>query len=69
MINANTFICQLSIKDQYKIKELVTAYLISEGYNEDEIKESIESVMENRLWNVQDIIDITPFTNRKLEVN
>ncbi|MCB2354715.1 hypothetical protein [Clostridium estertheticum] len=60
-MNSNTFVCLLSQEKQDKIKELVTLYAIKEGYGADEIEKMIVSVMENRLWNIEDIIDIKQF--------
>ncbi|MBU3144635.1 hypothetical protein [Clostridium sp. CF012] len=60
-MNSNTFVCLLSQEKQDKIKELVTSYAIKEGYGADEIEKMIVSVMENRLWNIEDIIDIKQF--------
>lgn len=61
MLNSTVFVCQLSEEKQNKIVELVTAHFKEKGYNDDEIAQINESVLENRLWNVEDIIDIKPF--------
>ncbi|MBY7043762.1 hypothetical protein FDB14_17440 [Clostridium botulinum] len=57
-MNSNIFICELSKENQDKIKKSVLKYLIKEGYNINQIKETLTSVMENRLWLVEEIIDI-----------
>lgn len=60
-INANSFICLLSEDKQEKIRQLVSEYLIAEGYGHDKIKEVISNVMDDRLWILQDVIDIKQF--------
>jgi len=60
-IDSNSFVCQLSIENQNKVKKLVSEYLVKEGYNQKEIDETIENVMNDRLWNIEEAIDITPF--------
>lgn len=57
-MNANTFVCQLSEKNQNKLKRMIKEHFLQEGYSAADIKKIIESVMENRLWNVEEIIDI-----------
>lgn len=57
-MNSNIFICELSKENQDKIKKSILKYLIKEGYNINQIKETLTSVMENRLWLVEEIIDI-----------
>jgi len=61
IMNSNTFVCELSKENQNKIKEVVKLYLVKEGYNDEEIKESISNAMEDRLCILQDIIDIKQF--------
>ncbi|NFI02410.1 hypothetical protein FDB15_17445 [Clostridium botulinum] len=57
-MNSNIFICELSKENQDKIKKSILKYLIKEGYDINQIKETLTSVMENRLWLVEEIIDI-----------
>lgn len=61
MINANSFVCELTKKNRNKIKELITSYLIKEGHDDKKIKETILNVMEDRLWNIQEIVNIEQF--------
>ncbi len=57
-MNSNIFVCQLSKKNQNKIRKLITKHFTEEGYTHSEIKDIIESVMENRLWNIEEVINI-----------
>lgn len=61
MMNANSFVCELSKENQEKIKNSVKEYLIKEGYNKDYIEETVINAMEGRLWNVEEIVDIKQF--------
>lgn len=60
-MNSNIFVCELSKDNQDKIKSLVHKYLNEEGYDEESIQEIIENVMLERLWNIEEIINIEPF--------
>ena len=60
-MNSNTFVCQLSEAVQDRIKVLVNDYFTKDGYSHNEITEIISSVMENRLWNIEEVIDIKQF--------
>jgi uncharacterized membrane-anchored protein len=60
-INANTYVCQLSEEKQDILKVLVTKHFTKEGYSNKEIEEILESVFENRLWNVEEVVDIKQF--------
>jgi ribosomal protein S13 len=60
-MSANTFVAQLSKEKQEKIKQIVIEYLTIEGYDNDKIEETIENVMDDRLWNIEQIIDINLF--------
>lgn len=62
-VNSNTFVCQLSEDNQEKIKQQVSKYLLNEGYGKDKIKEVISNVMDDRLWNIELIMDIKQFMN------
>ncbi len=57
-MNSNIFVCQLPEKSQNKLKRMIKEHFLQEGYSAADIKKIIESVMENRLWNVEEIIDI-----------
>lgn len=58
-MNSNTFVCQLSKENQKRIKKTAVKFFIKKGFSREEIKELINSIMENRLWNIEDIMDIS----------
>lgn len=68
-MNTNTFICELSKENQDKIKELLTLYLVKEGYSDDEIKDTILNVMDNRLCMLEDSINIEQFLDAGKVIN
>lgn len=57
-MNTTVFICQLSETKQNYIKKKITEYLTNEGYSEEYIDECIDNVMDDRLVNVEEIINI-----------
>lgn len=54
-MDTNIFICQLSNRQQEKIKNIVIKYCIKQGYDEEETKEMIINVMEDRLCLLEEI--------------
>lgn len=61
-INANTFFCQLPQVKQNEIKDMLRKKLESEEcYSVDEIEAQIESASENRLWVIEEVLDISQF--------
>ena len=57
-MNTNIFICQLSDNQQQYIKEKIYNYLVKEGYDKNYINECITNVMDDRLVNIEDIVNI-----------
>lgn len=54
-MDTNIFICQLSQRQQEKIKDIVTKYCNKQGYNEEETTEMIINVLEDRLCLLEEI--------------
>ena len=61
MKNANSFVCELTKENQEKIQKAVRSFMIKEGYENDYVEETVISAMENRLWNIEEIMDIKQF--------
>lgn len=57
-ITNNTFICQLASLTQDTIKSMSYNYLENEGLEEDKINETIENIMDDRVWNISDVITL-----------
>lgn len=55
------FICELSMDKQEEIKDKVRSYFKNNGYTEIEINEICTNVMDDRLVNVEEILDIEPY--------
>lgn len=64
-MNTTIFIAQLNDEKQEKIKKLIIEVLTEEGYQAEEIKEIVSNAMNDRLCNLEDFIDITPFLSRE----
>lgn len=60
-MNTNIFICQLSQSKQSLIEKKVKWYLILEGHTKEYISEVIDNVMDDRLVNLEEIINIKQF--------
>ncbi|NFL43167.1 hypothetical protein FDB61_15880 [Clostridium botulinum] len=60
-MKSSIFICQLSNENQNKIREVVKSYLIKEGYNNKQTNEILSNVMDDRLCNIEEIVDIQQF--------
>ena len=60
-MNSNKFVCMLSQEEQNEIEEKLRKHLESEGYSKDEIEETIKNAMDDRLWNLEEIMDITKY--------
>ncbi|NFI55904.1 hypothetical protein FDA48_05870 [Clostridium botulinum] len=60
-MKSSIFICQLSNKNQNKIREVVKSFLIKEGYNNKQTNEILSNVMDDRLCNIEEIVDIQQF--------
>lgn len=60
-MNTNIFICQLSQSKQSLIEKKVKRYLTLQGHTKDYIAEVIDNVMEDRLVNLEEIMDIKQF--------
>ncbi|WP_252249160.1 hypothetical protein [Clostridium sp. VAP23] len=58
MVSNTLFICQLSKEKQNLIKKLTIEYLVNEGYEINKIDEIVENVMNNRLWIIENFIDL-----------
>jgi len=59
--SSTVFICQLSKDKQEKIKELVSEYCKKEGFDDKKIQDILDNVMDDRLLNIENIIDIKQF--------
>lgn len=55
------FICQLPKQKQKQIRIMCNSYLKIEGYNEEEIREIIDNVMDERLCLLENILDVNQF--------
>lgn len=55
------FLCQLSSQTQKEIREDIQDYLISKGYQEEEILLIVEVAMSGRLCDLEDDLCITPY--------
>ncbi|NFN06128.1 hypothetical protein FDB50_15595 [Clostridium botulinum] len=60
-MKSSIFICQLSNENQNKIREVVKSFLIKEGYNNKQTNEILSNVMDDRLCNIEEIVDIQQF--------
>lgn len=60
-MKASLFICQLSKQNQEKIKNEIINFLKNEGYEDTEIEEISNNVMDSRLSDIEEFINITPF--------
>ncbi len=60
-MKSSIFICQLSNENQNKIREVVKSYLIKEGYNNKQTNEILSNVMNDRLCNIEEIVNIQQF--------
>ncbi|HBJ1645854.1 TPA: hypothetical protein LA462_000307 [Clostridium botulinum] len=60
-MKSSIFICQLSNENQNKIREVVKSYLIKEGYNNKQTNEILSNVMDDRLCNIEEIVNIQQF--------
>ncbi|WP_288326116.1 hypothetical protein [uncultured Clostridium sp.] len=58
------FIAELSNENQEKIKKMIIEFLTTEGYENKKIQEIIENVMNERLCNLEEFIDIEPFLKK-----
>lgn len=58
------FIAELSNENQEKIKKMIIEFLTTEGYENEKIREIIENVMNERLCNLEEFIDIEPFLQK-----
>lgn len=58
------FIAELSNDNQEKIKKMIIEFLTTEGYENKKIQEIIENVMNERLCNLEEFIDIEPFLKK-----
>ena len=60
-MNTNILICQLSQQKQSLIEKKVKRHLTLQGHTKDYIAEVIDNVMEDRLVNLEEIMDIKQF--------
>lgn len=60
-MNSNIYIAQLPKDMQREILEKVRVCLEKEGLSSEKIEESLENVKCDRLWVVEDIIDIKKY--------
>lgn len=60
-MKASLFICQLSKQNQEKIRNEIINFLKNEGYKDTEIEEISNNVMDSRLSDIEEFINITPF--------
>lgn len=60
-MKASLFICQLSKQNQEKIRNEIINFLKNEGYEDTEIEEISNNVMDSRLSDIEEFINITPF--------
>lgn len=60
-MNTNIFICQLSQSKQDLIQKKVKRYLTLQGRTKEYISEVIDNVMDDRLVNLEEIINIKQF--------
>lgn len=55
MLDTSIFICQLSDRQQEKIKDIVSKYCHKENFTEEEKAEMIKNVMDDRLSLLEEI--------------
>jgi DNA-directed RNA polymerase specialized sigma54-like protein len=60
-MKASLFICQLSKQNQEKIRNEIINFLKNEGYEDTEIEEISNNVMDSRLSDIEEFINIGPF--------
>lgn len=60
-MKTSLFICQLSKQNQEKIRNEIINFLKNEGYEDTEIEEISNNVMDSRLSDIEEFINITPF--------
>jgi hypothetical protein len=60
-MNTSIFICQLSQQKQDLIQKKVKRHLTLEGHTKEYIQEVIDSVMSDRLVNLEEIINVNQF--------
>lgn len=63
-MNTTIFIAELSNENQEKIKKMIIEFLTTEGYENKKIQEIIENVMNERLCDLEEFIDIEPFLKK-----
>lgn len=63
-MNTTIFIAELSNENQEKIKKMIIEFLTTEGYENKKIQEIIENVMNGRLCDLEEFIDIEPFLKK-----
>lgn len=61
MITSNTFLCQLTERQQKEILATLKENLINEGFNEIEIQKMLNSAKENRLVDLEEYMNIACF--------
>ena len=61
MKNSNTFICLLSEEHQTEIRIKLTKYFWNQGYSLIEVTEFVENAMDNRLWMIEDVVNIKKY--------
>ena len=62
-MNTTIFVNELSNENQEKIKKMVIYFLTKENYELSKIEEIVSNVMDDRLCNLENFIDITLFAN------
>ena len=60
-MNTSIFICQLSQSKQDLIQKKVKRYLTLEGHTKEYIEEAIGNVMDDRLVNLEEVMNINQF--------
>lgn len=64
MITSNTFLCQLTERQQKEILATLKENLINEGFNEIEIQKMLNSAKENRLVDLEEYMNIEFFIEK-----
>lgn len=64
-MNTNTYFAQLPEDLQSEILQEVKNHLEKNGHSVEEIKEALENVKCDRLWVIEDIVDIKKYIGGK----
>ena len=63
-VTSNTFVSMLPKDQQDEIIEFVRNHFTEDGYTTKEINDIIENVKVDRLWNVEEIMDISKYLTK-----